>query len=228
MTAQFAYWPVGPAAVPAAFAAPWNVFATAPQPLHLSIAEGASLVLTFGAEGVNTQYVWNTAYVSTNGQTWTALTLTGGTQVNGWFQNHAQATLPLNTAQYGAVGTPGVWTYVAYLLLSAQPTGMRNSVGPILPLKWSIQAFSRDPLPIVTVNPAMPNIPDTTPAGTVVATVSVVMDDGTPWTGSLTLSNNPSSIFALSGNNIIVNPSGPGVGPNAQTLVDTIQVIATQ
>jgi hypothetical protein len=231
MTAQFAYWPAGPAGVPPAFALPWDVFAAAPQPLHVSVNDGgghANLVLIFGAEGVNTQYVWNTAYVSTDGLTWTAQALSGGAQVNGWFQNHAQLTVVSSTGQYGVVGTPGVWTYVAYLLVSAQPNGMRNAIGALLPLKWQVQAFSRGPLPIVTVNPAMPNISDTTPLGATVAIISVVMDDGTPWTGTLSLSTNPNGIFALSGNSIIVNPAGPGVGPNAATQLDTIVVVATQ
>jgi len=54
------------------------------------------------------------------------------------------------------------------------------------------------------------------------------MDDGTPWTGSLILTNNPGNIFAISGSNIIVNPSGPGVGQNAQDQVDNITVEALQ
>lgn len=216
--------------MPSAYALPWDVFAASPQPLHLGVSEAGfpSLTLTFGAEGLSTQYVWNTAYVSTDGHTWLAQALTGGAQLNGWFRTQAALTLVSSVAQYGAVGTPGVWTYVAYLLVSAQPSGMRNSVGPILPLQWQVQAFARGPVPIVTVTPAMPSIPDTTPLGAVVAIASVVMDDGSPWAGTLTLSVNPSNIFALSGNSIIVNPNGPGVGPNPQTQVDNIVVAATE
>ena len=201
-----------------------------PQPLHLSVGDSGfpTLSLVFGAQGLNTQYIWNTVYVSTNGITWTPRALSGGVQLNGWFRNNGTLTLASSIGQYGAVGTPGVWTYVAYLLLSAQPNGMRNAAGPLLPLKWQVQGFCRVPLPIITINPTNPNIPDTTPLGTTVATVSVVMDDGTPWTGSLILTNNLGNIFAISGSNIIVNPSGPGVGPNAQDQVDNITVEALQ
>lgn len=230
MTAQFAYWPGGPAAVPVAFATPWDIFASAPQPVHLGVSDAGfpSLALTFGAEALNTQYVWNTAYTSTDGLTWTPRVLTGSAQLNGWFQNHATLTLVSSVPQYGAVGTPGLWTYVAYLLVSAQPNGMRNSVSALLPLKWQIQAYSRGPLPIIVVNPAAPNVLDTAVKGTTIAAISVTMDDGTPFTGSLSLQTNPSNIFALSGNNIVIDPSGPGIGPNMQTLVDTIVVAATQ
>jgi hypothetical protein len=40
--------------------------------------------------------------------------------------------------------------------------------------------------------------------------------------------DNAGGIFAISGNNIIVNPSGPGVGPNPTTLTDQITLEAIQ
>ena len=83
------------------------------------------------------------------------------------------------------------------------------------------------PVPVITVTPAMPSIPDTTALGTLVATVSYAMSDGSTWTGTAVLSSNPSNIFALSGGSLIVNPNGPGVGPNPGTQVDNITILAT-
>ncbi len=48
------------------------------------------------------------------------------------------------------------------------------------------------PVPIITVTPnPIPAIPDNSPAGTVLATVSVKMSDGSPFTGTLILTANP-------------------------------------
>jgi len=48
------------------------------------------------------------------------------------------------------------------------------------------------PVPIITVIPnPIPAVPDNSQAGTVLATVSVKMSDGSPFTGTLTLTSNP-------------------------------------
>ncbi len=48
------------------------------------------------------------------------------------------------------------------------------------------------PVPIITVTPnPIPAVPDNSPAGAVLATVSVKMSDGSPFTGTLTLVSNP-------------------------------------
>ena len=48
------------------------------------------------------------------------------------------------------------------------------------------------PVPIITVTPnPIPAVPDNSPAGTVLATVSVKMSDGSPFTGTLTLTSSP-------------------------------------
>ena len=74
-------------------------------------------------------------------------------------------------------------------------------------------------------------MPDTTPLGAVVATYSVTMSDGSPFTGTVQFGApyfDSGGIFALSGNSIIVNPKGPGVGPNMTTITDhiTLEAIA--
>ena len=87
------------------------------------------------------------------------------------------------------------------------------------------------PAPVITVTPSNPTIPDTTPLGAVVASFAVTMSDGSPFTGSVGFGApyyDAGGIFAISGNNIVVNPSGPGVGPNSTTLTDQITLEATQ
>jgi hypothetical protein len=85
--------------------------------------------------------------------------------------------------------------------------------------------------PVVTVTPSTPMVPDTTPRGAVVATYAVAMDDGSPFNGTVQFgapNYDAGGIFALSGNSIIVNPTGPGVGPNMNTITDHVTLQATQ
>jgi hypothetical protein len=85
------------------------------------------------------------------------------------------------------------------------------------------------------VTPGTPTIPDTTPLGATVATYTVTMSDGSPFVGTIGFGPpnfDAGGIFALSGSNtagnIIVNPSGPGVGPNMGTITDHITLLAVQ
>ena len=87
------------------------------------------------------------------------------------------------------------------------------------------------PQPVITVTPNTPEVPDTTPLGAVVATYTVAMSDGSRFTGTVQFgapSFDAGGIFALSGNSIIVNPKGPGIGPNMTTLTDHITLEAIQ
>jgi hypothetical protein len=96
----------------------------------------------------------------------------------------------------------------------------------------TMTAPSPSPLPsqpVITVTPSAPTIPDTTPLGTVVATFSVAMSDGSPFSGTVGFGApyyDAGGIFSISGSNIIVNPSGPGVGPNMSTITDHITLVA--
>ena len=91
------------------------------------------------------------------------------------------------------------------------------------------------PAAVITVNPNTPQLPDTTPVGSVVATYAVTMSDGSPFVGTIGFGPpnfDAGGIFALTGSptsgNIIVNPQGPGVGPNLSTVTDHITLVATQ
>jgi len=53
----------------------------------------------------------------------------------------------------------------------------------------------------ITLSPASVTIPDNAPAGTLVATASVTMSDGSQFKGTLTTSN--TNLFAISGMNIV-------------------------
>ena len=101
------------------------------------------------------------------------------------------------------------------------PPPVRVAVPPQLPA---------GPLrPVIEVRPNTPRVRDTAPGGTVVARYTVRMSDGTPFTGTVRFGppyydNN--GRFALVDGNIIVNPDGPGIGPNKATVTDHITLEA--
>ena len=85
------------------------------------------------------------------------------------------------------------------------------------------------PQPEIDVTPTMPRVPDTIPRGAVVATYAVKMSDGSPFTGTVRFGAphyDNKGVFALSGSEIIVNPNGPGLGPNKTTITDHITLEA--
>jgi hypothetical protein len=87
------------------------------------------------------------------------------------------------------------------------------------------------PQPVITFMPSVPQLPDKTPRGAVVTTYSVKMSDGSPFTGTVRFGApyyDGKGVFALSGNTIIVNPRGPGIGSNKTTVTDHITLEATQ
>lgn len=101
------------------------------------------------------------------------------------------------------------------------PPPVRVAVPPRLPA---------GPLrPVIEVRPNTPRVRDTAPGGTVVARYSVRMSNNSPFTGTVRFGppyydNN--GRFALAGSNIIVNPDGPGIGPNKATMTDHITLEA--
>jgi hypothetical protein len=67
-------------------------------------------------------------------------------------------------------------------------------------------------------NPPNPSIPSTMPLGATVATVATITAswrNGQPFTGTIGFgppSSNAGGVFAIGGNSLIINPSGPDVG----------------
>ncbi len=110
--------------------------------------------------------------------------------------------------------------------------GFVASAGPVTPPP---PPPAPPPAAVITVTPNTPQVPDTTSVGAVVATYTVTMSDGSPFVGTIGFGPpnfDAGRIFALMGSptsgNIIVNPSGPGVGPNLGTITDHITLMATQ
>jgi hypothetical protein len=79
------------------------------------------------------------------------------------------------------------------------------------------------------VTPPAPSVPDTTPLGATVATLSAMWSDQSTFTGSFIFvapGFDDGGIFAISGSNLIVNPNGSGIPAGGLTANVTIE--ATQ
>jgi hypothetical protein len=87
----------------------------------------------------------------------------------------------------------------------------------------------------LTVNPQMPSIPENSPIGTVVATLTATWSDGSPFTGALMFGTgygDDGGTFALSCTqcsraNLLISPAGKGVLGDGGT-VQRVTVVATQ
>lgn len=83
---------------------------------------------------------------------------------------------------------------------------------------------------ILNCNPPNPSISANAALGSVVATITPTWSHGSPFTGTLTFAppySNDKGVFAISGNNLIINPAGPGVSSDANTTLN-VKVVATQ
>jgi hypothetical protein len=89
---------------------------------------------------------------------------------------------------------------------------------------------SPSPTLTLTISPQMPSVPDSAPVGTVVATVTAAWSDGSPFTGTLSFGppyNDDGGTFALSGNKLIISPTGLGIMGDGGT-VQNVTIVATQ
>jgi hypothetical protein len=85
------------------------------------------------------------------------------------------------------------------------------------------------PYLLLSFDPPNPSIAASAPLGSVVATITVGWSDGSPFAGTLSFGPpyfNDHGVFAISGNNLIVNPSGSGLFADANTTVN-VTVVAT-
>jgi hypothetical protein len=83
---------------------------------------------------------------------------------------------------------------------------------------------------LINFSPTNPSMPANAALGTVVATITPTWSDGSPFTGTLSFArpySNDQMVFAISGDNLIINPSGPGVSADANT-VQNVTIVATQ
>jgi hypothetical protein len=88
------------------------------------------------------------------------------------------------------------------------------------------------PTPYLTLSlsPFSPTIASNSPPGTVVATITAIWSNGNPFTGTLSFGapySNDHGTFAISGNELIVNPLGPGVLGDGDTT-QNVTIVATQ
>jgi hypothetical protein len=118
----------------------------------------------------------------------------------------------------------------SFLITATENAGTASAA-----LALSVRAVVSPPTIMITVTPNTPQLPDTTSVGAVVATYMVTMSDGSPFVGTIGFGPpnfDAGGIFALTGSptsgNVIVNPNGPGVGPNLSTVTDHITLVATQ
>ena len=106
-------------------------------------------------------------------------------------------------------------------------------------LSWEAPNFLVDvvfnptaPTPYLTLtsNPTNPVIASDAPAGSVVATITAAWSDGTPFTGTLSFgppNSNDHGTFAISGNQLIVSSTGPGLSADGGTT-QFVTIVATQ
>jgi hypothetical protein len=82
----------------------------------------------------------------------------------------------------------------------------------------------------LSFSPAHPSIAANTPAGTVVATIAATWSNGAPFTGTLSFAppySDDNATFAISGDQLLINPKGTGVSADGGT-VQSITITATQ
>jgi hypothetical protein len=83
---------------------------------------------------------------------------------------------------------------------------------------------------VLNFNPPNPSIPANAPLGSVVAIISPTWSDGSPFTGTLSFAqpySNDQGTFTISGKNLIISQSGPGLSADANT-VQNVTIVATQ
>jgi hypothetical protein len=184
------------------------------------VAEGASLAIAVSNGPGNTT-------------DWVALAATGSADTSyiSWDYLNGSRTPPNTgvasaTVMMAAPTTDGSYEARFYA---------NNGFSVLARTTFTVQSVASPPPPpapaqaVITVTPNMPEVPDTTALGAVIASYTVTMSDGSPFTGTVRFGApyyDGGGVFALSGNNIIVNPKGPGIGPNATSLTDHITLEA--
>jgi hypothetical protein len=214
--------------VPAGWAAAYDLF-NAPNPLLGSVdCTTAATTLTVGSAIDTTEYVYKFAYYSVDGVSWTQVALTSSQALFGsFYPGLATANLSLSSGDLS-----GAWVYLAFVV--AKWNGSKWLMGcadtQCAATFWSLQAISRDISLTVSVSPVSPTIFDTATLGSTVATITATWSDGSTFTGTLGFAapyNDGGGVYAISGSNLIINPSGPGVGA-AATTIQNVTIQATQ
>jgi len=130
---------------------------------------------------------------------------------------------PLNVPGSAAVGGNGVYNYG-----NSFPSSTWNDSNYFVDVLF--MPTTPAPYLVLNFNPGNPSITNTALLGSVVATIIPSWSDGSPFTGTLSFGppySNDHGTFAISGNTLIVNPSGPGVSSDANTT-QQVTIVATQ
>jgi hypothetical protein len=192
------------------------------------VAEGAALMVNVANGPGNTTDWVGLAAAGTPDTGFIAWAYLNGTQTPpaaGVTSATVMMTAPTSDGPYEARFYPNnAWTVTArssFTVVGATPAPPPPPAPP--------------PAAVITVTPNTPQVPDTTSVGAVVAAYTVTMSDGSPFVGTIGFGSpnfDAGGIFALAGSptsgNVIINPNGPGVGPNLSTITDLITLIATQ
>jgi hypothetical protein len=150
---------------------------------------------------------------------------------------------PTTPAFSGTLATPSTDPYFQMSgnqLVTAQPLGAGTYNTSIIATQSGItdspftqgETITVNPLPTLSLSlsPSRPSVASDATLGSAVATITATWSDGSPFTGTLTFGSpysNDNATFAISGNNLIINPAGPGVSADANT-VQNVTIVATQ
>jgi hypothetical protein len=137
--------------------------------------------------------------------------------------SQGMTTGPLNVPASSTVGGNGVYIY-----RSAFPNKTWKDSNYFVDVLFTPAA----PTPYLTLSfdPANPSIASNAPDGTVVTTITASWSDGSPFTGTLSFgppNSNDQGRFAITGNKLIVNSTGPGLSTDANTA-QLVTIVATQ
>jgi hypothetical protein len=121
---------------------------------------------------------------------------------------------PLTAPASSAVGGNGVYTY---------STNFPNQTWRATNYYVDVSFTPTTPTPYMTLsfNPPNPSISATAPTGTVVTTITAKWSNGSPFTGTLGFASpysNDNGTFAISGNDLIIDPAGPGISADGGTV----------
>jgi hypothetical protein len=138
-----------------------------------------------------------------------------------WGMNNGVTNGPLTAPASSAAGGNGVYKYK-----NAFPSNSNDASNFYVDVLFTPTGRSL----ALNFNPPNPSITSGAALGSVVATITPSWSDGSRFTGALSFAqpySNDQGAFAISGNNLIVNPSGPGLSAYPNT-VQNVTIVATQ
>ena len=134
------------------------------------------------------------------------------------------ASGPLTTPASSAVGGNGVYQHK-----NAFPASSYEASNYFVDVLFT-PAEGTPPYLILSFDPPNPSISANAPLGSMVATIAASWSDGSPFTGALSFGqpySNDQGAFAISGENLIVNPAGPGVSSDTDMTLN-VTIVAAQ